>query len=71
MRPIFQHFLSIARVKKPAVAQPKEGWVGTGNLGSMGKADLGYASEDEMVLQAKKPIRNSQLSFQSLIQLRT
>ena len=67
-RPIFQHCLSIAREKKPDVAQPKEGWVEAGNLGSMEKADLGHSSEDEKVPRIKKPIRNSQPSFQSLIQ---
>ena len=67
-RPFFRHCLSIVREKKPAVAQPKEGWVGAGNLGSMEKTDLGDTSEDEKMPQIKKPIRNSQPSFQSLIQ---
>ena len=67
-RPIFRHCLSIPREKKPDLAQPKEGWVGAGNLGSMERADLGYTSEDEEVPQDTKLKRNTQPSFQSLIQ---
>ena len=67
-RPIFRHCLSIVREKKPALAQPKEGWVGAGNLGPMERTDLGYTSEDEKVPQIRKPMQNQQPSFQHLIQ---
>ena len=67
-RPIFRHCLGIANEKTLALARPKEGWVGAGNLGSTERADLGCLSEEEEVSQDKKPKRNTQPSFQSLIQ---
>ena len=48
-RPLFRHCLGIAKEKKLALARPKEGWVGAGNLGSTERADLGYTSEEEEV----------------------